>query len=228
MFHMEQRGFTLIELALSLLIIGMILGAITVPFITQIKTRQYESTQKQLNETREAIMGFAAINGRLPRPAVSATNGAEVASCATETTCTGFIPWVTLGVQKLDPYGKIIRYSVTPAYTNTFSLATAGTKTIMERMPNSPFSLVSLSSGVPAIVYSHGASSWGTGETGAAMADLSTTNADEDLNQTAVLAFVCRPLVENPDAVGGEFDDVCAWISRSALAGKMISAGKLP
>ena len=223
-----MRGFTLIELAVVMLIIGLVLGSLAVPFTTRIKSSQYEATQKQLNETREAVLGFAARMGRLPRPAVSFSDGTEMAACASEAACTGFIPWATLGVQKLDPYGKIIRYSVTPAFTSTFTLATVGTKTVMTRDPNPPYALVAMSTSVPAMIWSHGALNFGTSDSGTAQADGSATNTDENVNQVTSLAFICRNFVESTTATGGEFDDVCSWISPHILAGRMIAAGKLP
>lgn len=220
-----HRGFSLIEIALSVLILGILLSSLMVPLVAQVQMRQYDATTRQLEEAREALIGFAAARGRLPRPATSATNGGEVASCATEAACTGFLPWATLGLTKLDPYGKIIRYSVTPAFTSTFTMTTIGTKVIQSRLSGV---LTNVATGVPAIVWSHGAANWGTTDTGVAMADNSTTNADEDANNSASMVFICREYSNNASGTGGEFDDVCVVLSVHTLVGRMVSAGKLP
>src|SRR6185295_584121 len=85
------RGFTLIEMAVAVFVIALLLGSILVPLTTQVEQRKISDTQRLLDETREALIGFAAANGRLPRPAVSSSNGAERAVCGTDANCTGFI-----------------------------------------------------------------------------------------------------------------------------------------
>ena len=86
---------------------------------------------------REALIGYALINRYLPCPAISATNGRED---RTGNNCTldggnpkrdGFIPWVTLGVSAVDSWDNLIRYSVSPVFTNSdptshFTLSDAG------------------------------------------------------------------------------------------------------
>jgi len=79
-----MEGFTLIEMAVAIFIITLLIGSILFPLTTQVEQRQIAETQKILDETRQAIIGFAVINGRLPRPAVSATNGTERGACASE------------------------------------------------------------------------------------------------------------------------------------------------
>ena len=114
----KQAGFTLIELAVVIVVIALLLGSILVPLTSQVEQRKVLETQKTLDEIKEALIGFAMINGRLPRPATSSSDGTERGNCTTELECTGFIPWTALGVSKVDSYGKIIRYSVTPAFAN--------------------------------------------------------------------------------------------------------------
>lgn len=233
---MGQRGggFTLIEMAVAVFIIALLLGSILVPLTTQVEQRQISDTQKILDETRDALIGFAVINGRLPRPAASFSNGTErVAACATEADCTGFIPWTVLGTAKLDAWGKIIRYSVTPAYANAaFTLTTAGTKVIQTRLPGPPFALANLSTGIPAVVFSHGRSNWGTSDAGVAFpdADVPNTalNVDEDVNVNATTSFIFRSASTNVSGIGGEFDDLFSWVPSTILMNRMIAAGKLP
>ena len=73
----DAHGFTLIEMAVAMFIIALLLGSILVPLQTQIESRNFESTQRMLDQAREAIIGFAAANGRLPCPASATSNGAE-------------------------------------------------------------------------------------------------------------------------------------------------------
>ena len=59
---LSSRGFTLIELAVSIFIIALVLGAILVPLATQVEQRQISETQKTLEDAKEALLGFALAN----------------------------------------------------------------------------------------------------------------------------------------------------------------------
>ena len=132
-------GFTLVEMAIVLVIVGLLLGGLLMPLSTQVEQRRIGETQKALDEINQALIGFAVANKRLPRPATSAMNGAEnPVQCPTDTACSGFIPWTTLGVTKLDAWGKIIRYSVTPAFANAnIALITVANRKVLTRDPGS-------------------------------------------------------------------------------------------
>lgn len=54
-----QRGFTLIEMAIVLVIITILIGGLAVPLSAQIQARRIAETKKTLDEVREAIFGFA-------------------------------------------------------------------------------------------------------------------------------------------------------------------------
>jgi prepilin-type N-terminal cleavage/methylation domain-containing protein len=54
-----QRGFTLIEMAIVLIIVTLLIGGLTVPLAAQIQARRVVETNKTLDEAREAIMGYA-------------------------------------------------------------------------------------------------------------------------------------------------------------------------
>jgi len=227
----NQAGFTLIELAVVIVVIALLLGSILVPLNSQVEQRKVLETQKTLDEVKEALIGFAMINGRLPRPATSFSDGTERGVCGTVPNCTGFIPWTTLGVPKTDPYGKIIRYSVTPAFADAaFTLSTAATKTVQTRATSSPYALINLATPVPAVIFSQGANNWGTSDDGSIMSNGSATNTDETSNNgnDGTLPFVSRPAVSNSSATGGEFDDIVVWVTPGVLFNRMVSAGKLP
>jgi len=224
----RQAGFTLVEMAVAVFIIALLLGSILVPLTTQVEQRKISDTQKILDETRDALIGFAVVNGRLPRPAVSASDGTERAVCGSDANCTGFIPWTVLGTSKLDAWGKIIRYSVTPAYADAaFTLTTVGSKTVQTRLPPT-YVLTNLMTGAAAVILSHGANNYGTSDAGAAFPDTSATNADEDTNNAATVTFIYRTAATNTGATGGEFDDLVSWLPVTILANRMVTAGKLP
>ncbi len=137
-------------------IIALLLGSILVPLQTQIESRNFENTQRILDQAREALIGFAAANGRFPCPASATSNGAEdfsVAGNAANGICDatvtgasvyhGFLPAATLGVTPVDANGygldawerspqNRIRYAVSnatigAANTNTFTRTSTAT-----------------------------------------------------------------------------------------------------
>lgn len=54
-----QRGFTLIEMAIVLVIITILIGGLAVPLSAQIQARRIAETQKTLEEAQAAIAGYA-------------------------------------------------------------------------------------------------------------------------------------------------------------------------
>jgi type II secretory pathway pseudopilin PulG len=209
-------------------IMGLLLAGVMTPLSTQVQLRRAAETQKTMEEIKEALNGFAVINGRLPRPAQSAVNGSELATpCATDLACTGFIPWQTLGVAKSDAWGKMIRYSVSPNFADApFTLSTIGTKSVQTR--DASGALVTQASNVPAVILSYGKNNWGASDTGLALSDNSGTNADEDTNNAATVTFINRNATDSTTAPGGEFDDLVLWLSPNVLMSRMVSAQRLP
>lgn len=135
------RGFSLLELAIALAVVGLLLGGLLIPLSTQIAQRNESATQKQLDEIKEALLGFAAANGRLPCPASAASKGVEFFAAggdASNGDCgsasggafIGFVPGVTLGLSQVDaegfavdawgnnPYNRI-RYAVSSDTLNS-------------------------------------------------------------------------------------------------------------
>jgi prepilin-type N-terminal cleavage/methylation domain-containing protein len=231
-------GFTLIEMAVVVVVIALILGSILIPLNTQVRERNVAETQRKLEETRQALIGYAMVKGRLPRPAESATNGVErAAACTAEAQCTGFVPWITLGTPRADNWGKLIRYSVNSNYaggasgTATIAAAqftlTAGARTVKTR--DAAGTQQDLAQNVPAVFFSHGERSLGTSIDGTAFPDSPNANADEDANAAAgAVTFYSRSASDNASAPGGEFDDLVLWIPPGQLFTQLVAAGWLP
>jgi prepilin-type N-terminal cleavage/methylation domain-containing protein len=200
-----HRGFSLVEMSMVLLIAGMLLASSIKVLTGQVEMQKMKTTQKILDETREALIGFAIVNGRLPRPATDALDGHESPNdCVTnEAACTGFIPWVTLGTTQVDGWRKIIRYSVTPAFSNSFEVnpttglsttnpnqilkTTTATKLVQTR-DGSGISLPATTA-VPAVIFSHGKLNYGTRSDGSAFPSprltlSGVTCIDEETNDT--------------------------------------------
>lgn len=234
----RQGGFTLIEIAVAVLVITLLLSSILVPLTTQIEQRQYAEAEKRLAEVKEALIGFAAANGYLPCPANSATDGTENRDTGTGA-CTqrvGFLAWVTLGVPPVDPWGNLYRYSVDPNFSNAsapFSLAADGD--ILIRTRDSSGNAVNMTNAsprnIPVVVASQGRNGHGaTAEGGNLRSNPAGWGAglDEYDNATSPVDYWTRTRTTNPSASGGEFDDVVTWISPHVLMARMVAAGRLP
>jgi len=134
----QSRGFSLVELAMAVLIIGLLLAGALIPLSSQIDTRNIAETQRNMEAIREAIIGFAQANGRVPCPAdgtiktgqsvAGVPAGVEVTSgSAPNTACTqvyGVVPWSTLGVPETDGWGRRFSYQVTAIFADGIGLGT--------------------------------------------------------------------------------------------------------
>ena len=141
----SARGFTLIEIAIALFIITLVLGTLLGPMAAQIAQRRISETQKTLDDIKEALLGFAVSNTRLPCPASATSNGVEsFCTNASPNPCgaeilvppgvipshgrcaaqwNGFVPGATLGLAvtdaqgyAIDAWGTRIRYAVTAVF----------------------------------------------------------------------------------------------------------------
>lgn len=111
-----QHGFTLTEMAVVLAILALLIGGMILPLTAQDQVRRVSDTQATIRNAMDALLGFAAANGRLPCPATTTSNGIEAPSGGG--TCTlenagdvvpvGFLPGATLGLSPLDSSGRVL------------------------------------------------------------------------------------------------------------------------
>lgn len=129
----RAAGFTLAEIAISLVVVGLLLGSILSTVSNQIDARNVRDMQDRFNLVKDALIGFAQANGRLPCPAngllATGATGAgleEVVSTATYVCKSGsqyaVLPWATLGIAEADVWGRRYTYKVAQP---TFSDAVA-------------------------------------------------------------------------------------------------------
>jgi prepilin-type N-terminal cleavage/methylation domain-containing protein len=248
----RQRGFTLTELAVVVTIIALILGGVVLTMNAVTSAREVEQTQQQLDQAREALLGFFLRNGRFPCPAAPGVTGVE--SPAGGGDCTnsydGFLPAATLGIGPTDPQGYLLdawgnriryalsRYVHTPPYvdaatcaadarrcylfTTTNALAQVGISNINPALPELRVCDVSNCAGP--LVFRTPVVVFSTGRN---FASLGAPGADEQENLTVVddkfVAHEPRP----SDAAAGEFDDLVTWISPNILYNRLIAAGAI-
>jgi prepilin-type N-terminal cleavage/methylation domain-containing protein len=129
------KGFTLVELAVVVVVIALLLAAAMIPLSTQIEVRNVADTRRTMDGVREALIGFAQANGRLPCPANGTTAEGAVDSATWPTPIAagneqwdpanlrcfiafGVVPWSTLGVPETDSWGRRFTYRVAPAFAD--------------------------------------------------------------------------------------------------------------
>ena len=114
----QSRGFTLVELAVVIAIIGLLLGGLLDPLANQVEGRRVSDTQNELREIKEALYGFVLTNGRLPCPDKddATADGTEdripVAAPVACEVAEGLLPWTDLGVTERDSWNNRFRYIV--------------------------------------------------------------------------------------------------------------------
>lgn len=140
-----QPGFTLAELAIVLVIVSLLLGGMMAMVSAQTEQRKWNDTQSRLEAARDALIGFAISNGRLPCPATctnppQCTTGSlgDEAPTGGATSCTssygGFLPARAIGFQPidaqgfaLDAWGNRIRYALAATLDTSVSTCSAPT-----------------------------------------------------------------------------------------------------
>lgn len=229
----RQAGFTIVEIAIVLLIVGLMIGGLVAPLSSQLEQRRVAETVRVMDEAKEALMGYALRNAYLPCPAISAVDGREDRAGTVCNKRFGYLPWAALGVGRLDGWGRVLAYSVTPAFGDSaafFSMATKRDITIATRGANGELAPSTDVDDIPAAILSFGRNGYGgTSDQNTRILDAGTNNVDEKTNlQSGGVALISRPASTDPLGAGGEFDDIVTWISPNILYNRMVAAQRLP
>lgn len=180
-----NRGFTLLEMAVVLMIIGLLLGGLIPTLSAQRESQQINETRKQMDDIQQALFGYALAHGRLPCPAqatlatgaTDAGNEATIAnSCACKTptgsdntiadssaskvacpesTVTGVLPWATLGINETDAWGRRYTYRVTHRFADQIIPSTTDCTPAIAVAPTAS-SFALCSPGVPNVLATSG------------------------------------------------------------------------
>lgn len=227
----RESGFTLVELAIVLVIVGFLLGGMLVSLSTQNDLRAASEEQKQTAEVIEALLGFAASRAGKPYLPCPDIDNDGVEDRDSNDKCKadeGNLPWADLGVGRTDAWNNHLRYRVVAAFASKtgFTLTTAGTLKVCRTQACAAAD--TLATGLPLVIVSHGKNGRGAVNDSGITNPLPGTGDDEYENfGSANSVYVAHPPTDDRSSVG-EFDDVVAWISPNILFNRMIAAGRLP
>lgn len=248
-FCHRHRGFSLVEIAVVLLILGLLLGGGLALLDAQVEQKKIKDTEALLAQAKDALIGFAVVNGRLPCPASSTSLGKEefvAGSSASDGKCShfydGFLPAVTLGLAPLDSEGYAtdawglksnrIRYAVTQANNAAFTTTNGITASVTSDLNvcNSASGIViNLLPTPPSCSNPTSLSTdavvviYSLGKN--APSGGSTADEAANLNNDRVFISHTPTPVSGPN---GEFDDIVTWLSPYILFNRLVQAGRLP
>lgn len=243
-----ENGFSLAELSIVLVIVGLLAGGLLGSLSVSRAMTQINATDKQLRLIKEALLGYALLNGRLPCPASADTRGTEdpLGGGICVNPWGGFLPGITLGIEPadqdgyvLDPWGQRIRYAVSTVEDSgksVFTQSNALQTMLLASPPTLPKSDLHICNRAAGISGSGNLAKcasntelsndavalvFSTGKNG-----FNQNSADERANHLANRAFVSH--TPSPaTAAGGEFDDIFVWLSPNTLYHRLISSGRL-
>ncbi len=109
MFPYKEQGFTLIEIAIVMIIIGILLGG-GMPLLRAItEQKKRNETISYMEEVKKSLISYVKIHGRLPWADVN-NDGIE-----DRYSYYGFLPYVTLNISPVDAYSRHLKYEINKA-----------------------------------------------------------------------------------------------------------------
>ena len=234
----QLKGFTLIEMAVVLVILALLLGGLLLPLSAQLDQKNYTDAKRQLESSMEAVMGYSLSNKHLPCPdkTAGANNGPNdnpndgiedfdvvAGTCITQE---GNLPWATLSMKDADSWNQRFIYRASAAFTvrapiGTFGLTTNG---VLRVCNEAACNVPRLTDTAVAVIVSRG-KNLGVCTTLPSPPACADERENDDVDNDFVSHELRASSVASPNA---EYDDVVVWLSSNILVNRMVSAGQLP
>jgi len=235
---------------IALVVLAILASGLALPLAAHLQMRRAEETRRLLDEARDALLGFAAAQGRLPCPATLESAGAEAFApggdasnglCATFHA--GYLPGAALALSGLDAQGLVrdawgaegnrVRYAVAGDAINGVSQALTRVNGLqlatLPAVGAAPHHLFVCNTGAAATPSGCGPAAYQLTRraafilvsTGPNGALAPPAGGDESRNLDGDAVFVSRE-------AGPDFDDLLAWGSIHAVVNRLVVAGRLP
>jgi len=235
----RARGFTLIEMAIVLVIITILIGGLAMPLSAQIQARRIAETRTDMNAIREAIIGYAmrqpAGKPYLPCPddGTGLAEGDEGIRDAGRCLHTrGKLPWRTLGVDNADAWGNRYTYAVTRDFTNDRSVIPvntgfdSNTSGDLEVHKDQNCSGGGVAHQVAVVVVSHGPNGRGAqNKNGGTPLAPAQVPASERANLVVPTAPCTDKDFVSPTPLDNDFDDLIVWLHPNTLKNRLCQNG---
>lgn len=193
------RGFSLVELAIALVILALLSAGAIAALRVQMLRAQNAEVRAQLQDAREALINYAAVLGSLPCP--DTDGDGKVDTCVSSGVRRGRLPWNTLALPKNDAWGQSLYYAVSGAYTSSasVSLNTVGAIVLNATLSGGGSAELANPESLAFVIWSSGA----------------------DATNTSATAGTSEVVAQAPDS-----DDLVVWVSRFIVLGRMLEAGR--
>lgn len=120
MIRKHQTGFTLIEMAIVLAILGIVLGGLFAGTSALRETSKFKEDQQKLQDIKAALLSYVAVNHYLPCPTNPINGNTGLQSppenrTATDGSCDvtyGYLPYNDLGTHAVNAYGIPFSYVI--------------------------------------------------------------------------------------------------------------------
>jgi type II secretory pathway pseudopilin PulG len=242
----EEKGFALIEIAIALIVMGLILGARIPSFLHYLRWQKIQETKEKQEKILYSIAGFVLQNGFVPLPASPYEKGKNFGlsrqSLNTPLDMRGLVPFKTLGLPESyskDGFKRYFTYIGGGVQKERGDLSTHSSFCQMrppyplevdERQSSGILSKrpdrLASKSPVVLILMSHGESGYGAyyGSEGTINRSIKAHRGSLDKQQNASqdLRVVNRATSIKPQDF---FDDIIVWVTRENL---MAFYGKRP
>jgi prepilin-type N-terminal cleavage/methylation domain-containing protein len=231
----QARGFTLIELAIVLVIMTILIGGLAVPLSAQIQARRIAETRADMRAIQDALIGYAMSKtaGQPYLPCPDDGSGAEIGDEGTRDgnglclSTRGLLPWRTLGVDDADAWGNRYTYAVVNAFANSngFNTTASGNLNIHANSTTCAGTPL-LFPDVAAVIVSHGPNGRGAQNKSGGTP---LTPANVPANERANLVTPSAPCGDE-DFVSltppnNDFDDLVVWLHPNILKNRLCQNG---
>lgn len=246
-----QRGFTLAEMAIVVLLISIAMTMGLKMVTANLDNAAYSETKSKQERIKIALIGFLRTNKRLPCPdnkTAVAADGLEPLPAPPVCTAAladgyGIVPWQTLGIPRdtvQDGWGNYFTYRV--------ANGTAGSKNWTSITASTPFDINELTTSTDAltiqelnaagtalvttttkavvVILSHGKNGFGAKTVKVAARIPTAGSGIGELTNATVppgSTFVLRPITEAAAAFNGSYDDLVAYMTPQDLLQPLIN-----